>query len=343
MLRTGDAYWAGRMPPVGATIAVIKASNPMQWELDMSTFGDMANGEASEFVSSRPFNTDPYDLPIGARAVWDGACFRINTGLRGDGECLDKPPPDAPAPKPPPNSHLEQGPNGPVWVQDSLAPPAQTDPGGHWEDRPKGKVWVQDKPASDPNTPPPIPANAKPGHWEHRLKGWVWVHDKAPSKGPVMSNNAKADTLAGYTHYLCYVDENGHEGACSTMTLAQTKLATDAINATPVGAEDRVAGVIRVIDPYGKWGPNKYRIFLTHSFKVSLLQWNAIQAAIAANPAAGVPTPLSQEGGGGEGATPKEIETHVNIGVRILEGLAAAAAAGFVVFEIWKHSKKRAA
>lgn len=136
------------------------------------------------------------------------------------------------------------------------------------------------------------------------------------------------DLAAGFTHYLCPIDDNGHEGACSTLTKAQYALALKAIGSTPIGAEDRIAGYIRAIDP-------KARVFMGMSrLPYHLGQSNAIRDAIIANPSAGTPEP--------PGPSPT---THkqVDFGVRILEGLAAVAGVGLVVFEIWKHARKRAA
>lgn len=335
----GSAGWDGASTPdSGATI--IWRGHDNQWAILVGTFGHgWTDCAASEFVSSRPFDTTG-GFFTGQQAVWNGSCFLIPE----TGACVEAQgtPPD-PGP-----GHWEHRPKGDVWMHDKAKPPVIS--------QPTATVSLPDTPVhSDPNVPPPIPPNAGPGHYEHRPKGWVWVHDApapspAPPKGSPMSNN-QADREAGYTQYLCPVDENGREQQCSAMTPAQTAIAVRAFLATPVGAEDRKAGHIKTIDPSGKWGPVSLVSFgagiRVKDLTVSLLQWDAIQAAIAANPEAGVPTTVSSEqGGSASSSTSSDLETahkHVNFGVRILEGIAAVAGVGFVVFEIWKHTKRRAA
>lgn len=315
-------------PPNGAVITW----QGNHWDLDMGTFGGMSSGDASSFVSSRSFDLSG-GLWNGSVAIWSSAmgCF-YSADL---GRCLDETAPH------------NKGP-------------------GHWEQRPKGKVWVQDnKPstlappvhsAPTPVSPMPTspPANASgPGHWEHHPKGWVWVNDSVVATAKeAMKTTAQQDIERGYTFYLCPIDEYGRQLSCSTLTQAQAELVVAAIFATPIIAEDRKAGIIKAIDPAGKYGPRPTypdRMPGPSALSISLNQWNAVQAAILANPAAGTPvppsstTPAHDDGTTQDAEPPTPIEKHVNLGVRILEGLAAIAGV-FVAVKLWKSAtRKRAA
>lgn len=312
-------------PPNGATITW----QGDRWDLDMGTFGGMSSGDASLFVSSRSFDLTG-GLWNGSIAIWSSAmgCF-YSSDL---GRCLETAAPHN---------------NGP----------------GHWEQRPKGKVWVQDKKPSTlvppvhsapvPVSPMPIspPANAGPGHWEHKPKGWVWVNDSIVSTAKdAMKTTAQQDIERGYTFYLCPIDEYGRELSCSTLTQAQAELAVTTAEATPIIAEDRKAGVIKPIDPAGKYGPRPVcppPMLCPSGLSVSLNQWNAISAAILANPALGTPVPpgTTTPHDAPQGSTQDTVETvtpHVNLGVRILEGLAAIAGV-FVAVKLWKAARRKAA
>lgn len=342
-------------PPNGAVITW----QGDHWDLDMSTWGGMSSGDASAIVSSRNFDMSG-GLFNGSVAIWNSAnrCF-YSMDL---GRCLET--------KTATPGHWEHHTGGWTWVGSgkptspppSLAPPVHTDPAsnpppvppnvgpGHYEHRPKGWVWVADPPPPPPAAQPsPMPtsppANAGPGHWEHRPKGWVWISDSVASTvKDAMKSTAQQDVERGYTFYLCPIDEYGRQLSCSTLTQAQAELAVATAEATPVIAEDRKAGVIKPIDPLGKYGPRPtYPQGMLNALTVSLNQWNAINAAILANPAAGTPIPPGSTSPAHDGTTQDSLDTNhkkVDIGVRILEGLAAIAGV-FVSIKIWKHYAKK--
>jgi len=361
----GGAPWDGvTTPPIGAKITFTSggvswdgghsyAAPPNSWIVDNGgSWGNFFPSENAkeQFLASRHLDPSDFDGDV---AIWDGNCFRNPAG-----NCQEH--------------NIAPG---------ASAPQAPVTP-GHWEQRPKGQVWVQDGPSkpaqpkapilpppvhSAPTPPPPPvqvpgappPAFGDDGHWEKRPKGWVWVHNAVQAAQEVFMSTAQTDATNGYTHYLCYIDEYGKQQPCATMTQAQTELAMQAILATPVGAEDRKAGVIKAIDPFGKYGPpavNPPPMLPGGSgLTISLLQYNAVMAAIVANPQAAVPvstnasatstsTPAAQDGTIQNADTTPSAATHnkVDFHVRILEGVAAVAAVAFVGFEIWKHARKRA-
>ncbi len=296
--------WDGvTFPPIGATI-IFRGVD--QWEIDTPTFQNVMDANvAACFVSSR-FFFDFAGLTNGSQLVWNGVCFWSNDL----GRCLETNPDQAPAKTKTP------APQGP----------------GHWEQRPKGQVWVHDAPGG--SLAPPVQS-----------------HDGVPMPN---AQTIKQDLARGWTHYLCPIDEYGKEMYCAGMTQAQTEIAVQAAFATPIGAEDRVAGTIKPIDPLGKYGPrtvNPPPMLPFSSMTVHLAQYEAINQAIAANPQAGAGTPglapdattpqgsASSPQGSASDAAVQAITPHVNLGVRVLEGLAAIAGV-FVAVKIWKAAKR---
>ncbi len=354
-LEVGDAWDGTSMPPVGATII---------WKGDGSTWyittgwGSWSANASSQFVSSRQFDLSGGLFPNTA-ATWDGSCFRVDDGAGGS-SCLEASTSAVPG-------HWEHHASGWVWTgggkptslppthsQAPPAPPANAGP-GKWEKRTGGWVWVATAPHSI-SPPPSPPATATgPGRWARRPNGWVWVQDAHGVSMPG-TQSKKQDLANGYTHYLCSIDEYGKNAGCGTMTQAQTELAIQTAFATPIGAEDRVAGRIEPIDPFGNYGPPTLNppgtsLMPRSALTVHLLQWQAIQAAILANPQAGVPGGASpgtdQAASSSSTSTSQDastssttpVEKHVNFGVRVLEGLAAIAGI-FVAVKIWKAATK---